>query len=79
MPTLARTEFAPHLVKYGETAAVSPELTIASRVGTAEGDAGQLGHLFLNLITNGLDSLEAVLPSYLWRFSPNGQFDRQTA
>jgi len=23
--------------------------------------------------------LEAVLPSYLWRFSPNGQFDRQTA
>lgn len=23
--------------------------------------------------------LEAVLPTYLWRFSPNGQFDRQTA
>jgi uncharacterized protein YbjT (DUF2867 family) len=23
--------------------------------------------------------LEAVLPSYIWRFSPNGQFDRQTA
>ena len=23
--------------------------------------------------------LEAVLPSYLWRFSANGQFDRQTA
>ncbi len=23
--------------------------------------------------------LEAVLPGYLWRFSPNGQFDRQTA
>ena len=23
--------------------------------------------------------LEAVLPSYLWRFAPNGQFDRQTA
>ena len=23
--------------------------------------------------------LDAVLPSYLWRFSPNGQFDRQTA
>ena len=23
--------------------------------------------------------LEAVLPFYLWRFSPNGQFDRQTA
>lgn len=22
--------------------------------------------------------LDAVLPSYLWRFSPNGQFDRQT-
>jgi NADH dehydrogenase len=24
-------------------------------------------------------ALDAVLPSYLWRFSPNGQFDRQTA
>ena len=23
--------------------------------------------------------LDAVLPSYMWRFSPNGQFDRQTA
>ncbi|MEQ1770923.1 MAG: complex I NDUFA9 subunit family protein [Devosia sp.] len=23
--------------------------------------------------------LEAILPSYMWRFSPNGQFDRQTA
>jgi NADH dehydrogenase len=23
--------------------------------------------------------LDAVLPSYLWRFAPNGQFDRQTA
>ena len=23
--------------------------------------------------------MEAVLPSYLWRFSQNGQFDRQTA
>lgn len=23
--------------------------------------------------------LDAVLPGYLWRFSPNGQFDRQTA
>jgi uncharacterized protein YbjT (DUF2867 family) len=23
--------------------------------------------------------LDAVLPTYLWRFSPNGQFDRQTA
>ena len=23
--------------------------------------------------------LDAVLPSYLWRFSANGQFDRQTA
>jgi uncharacterized protein YbjT (DUF2867 family) len=24
-------------------------------------------------------SIDAVLPSYLWRFSPNGQFDKQTA
>jgi uncharacterized protein YbjT (DUF2867 family) len=24
-------------------------------------------------------ALDTVLPSYLWRFSPNGQFDRQTA
>jgi len=23
--------------------------------------------------------LDAVLPGYLWRFSSNGQFDRQTA
>jgi NADH dehydrogenase len=23
--------------------------------------------------------LDAVLPGYLWRFSANGQFDRQTA
>ena len=36
VPALARTEFAAHLVKYGETAAVSPELTIASRVGAAD-------------------------------------------
>lgn len=38
VPALARTEFTTHLVKYGETAAVSPELTIAGRVGV--GDAG---------------------------------------
>ena len=44
VPILARTEFAPHLVKYGETAAVSPELTVASRVGTVE-NPGQLGVL----------------------------------
>src|SRR5687768_15119901 len=34
VPTLARTEFAAHLVKYGDTSAVSPELTIAGRVET---------------------------------------------
>lgn len=33
---LARTEFAPQLIKYGTVPAVSPELTIASRVGLAE-------------------------------------------
>ena len=38
VPALARTEFTAHLVKYGDTAAVSPELTIAGRVGA--GDAG---------------------------------------
>ena len=32
VPTLARTEFTAHLIKYGETPAVSPELTIAGRV-----------------------------------------------
>src|SRR5439155_905373 len=36
VPALARTEFAAHLMKYGGTAAVSPELTIASRVGAAD-------------------------------------------
>jgi ABC-type antimicrobial peptide transport system permease subunit len=37
VPALARTEFAAHLVKYGDTAAVSPELTIAGRVGAGDG------------------------------------------
>ena len=41
VPALARTEFAAHLVKYGETAAVSPELTIAGRVTV--GAAGGTG------------------------------------
>lgn len=39
---LARTEFAPHLVRYGDTPAVSPELTVASRVGTGDGQLGVL-------------------------------------
>lgn len=43
VPTLARTEFAAHLVKYGDVAACSPELTIASRVGPA--DAPGQAHL----------------------------------
>jgi ABC-type lipoprotein release transport system permease subunit len=38
VPALARTEFAAHLVKYGDAPAVSPELTVAGRVGAA--DAG---------------------------------------
>ncbi|MFT3879690.1 MAG: ABC transporter permease [Gemmatales bacterium] len=38
--TLARTEFSAHLVKYGTTPAVSPELTIASRVGLPESQSG---------------------------------------
>ncbi len=38
VPALARTEFAAHLVKYGDTAAVSPELTTAGRIGAS--DAG---------------------------------------
>jgi putative ABC transport system permease protein len=33
---LARTEFASHLVKYGDVAAVSPELTVAGRVGAGD-------------------------------------------
>jgi putative ABC transport system permease protein len=37
VPTLARTEFAAHLVKYGDTAAVSPELTTAGRIGASDG------------------------------------------
>jgi putative ABC transport system permease protein len=40
VPTLARTEFAAHLVKYGETPAVSPELTIAGRI-EQPGEIGQ--------------------------------------
>ena len=44
--TLARTEFAAHLIRYGDTAAISPELTVASRVSRSgvEGQ-GQLGVL----------------------------------
>lgn len=42
--TLARTEFAAHLIRYGDTAAVSPELTVASRVNrTDAGGQEQLG------------------------------------
>jgi hypothetical protein len=37
--TLARTQFDAHLVKYGDAAAVSPELTIAGRVGAPDGGA----------------------------------------
>jgi ABC-type lipoprotein release transport system permease subunit len=40
VPTLARTEFAAHLVKYGDAAAVSPELSIAGRV-EKPGEDGQ--------------------------------------
>src|SRR6187551_3756229 len=32
VPAMARTEFAAHVVSYGNSAAVSPELTIAGRV-----------------------------------------------
>lgn len=41
-------------------------------------DAVRAGHTLKDL---GIEPrpLEAVLPSYIWRFSPNGQFDRQTA
>jgi len=46
VPTLARTEFAAHLIKYGETPALSPELTIAGRVErTAAGAQGPLAVL----------------------------------
>jgi putative ABC transport system permease protein len=43
VPALARTEFAAHLVRYGETPAVSPELSIAGRVELA--DVGGQGPL----------------------------------
>src|SRR5688500_16966925 len=33
VPSLARTEFAAQMVRYGDTPAMSPELTIASRIG----------------------------------------------
>lgn len=42
---IARTEFTTHLVKYGETAAVSPELTVASRIGSGTGGPASLGVL----------------------------------
>lgn len=44
--TLSRTEFSAHIIKYGSTPAVSPELTIASRVGLPdEGVGAQLAVL----------------------------------
>lgn len=42
---LARTEFAPFMVAYGSQVAVSPELTIAVRVGAAASGPVQLGVL----------------------------------
>jgi ABC-type lipoprotein release transport system permease subunit len=36
VPALARTEFAAHLVHHGDVPALSPELTLASRLGAAE-------------------------------------------
>jgi len=38
--TLARTEFSAQLIKYGSVPAVSPELTIASRVGLPDEKSG---------------------------------------
>ncbi len=42
---LARTEFAPFLVTYGTQPAVSPELTIAVRIGASDTGPVQLGVL----------------------------------
>src|SRR5688572_17810118 len=53
VPALARTEFAAHLVKYGEAAAVSPELTIAGRV--------QVGDATTMAVFRGVDLDRAFL------------------
>jgi len=53
VPALARTEFAAHLVRYGEAAAVSPELTIAGRV--------QVGDATTMAVFRGVDLDRAFL------------------
>lgn len=45
VPALARTEFSAHLVRYGETPAVSPELTVATRFGADDGGKAKLAVL----------------------------------
>lgn len=53
--TLARTEFAPFMVTYGTQPALSPELTIAVRVGVGESGPVQLG------VLRGVDTVRAFL------------------
>lgn len=64
---LARTEFAAHLVKYGPTAAVSPELTVASRIGAGDVKTSlavlrgvDLGRVFL--VRRQVSLVEGLLP-----------------
>ncbi|HEX4297638.1 MAG TPA: complex I NDUFA9 subunit family protein [Devosia sp.] len=54
------------------------QVRLLNHDNVVSGEAVQAG---LTLAAFGITPrpLEAVLPSYLWRFAPNGQFDRQTA
>jgi putative ABC transport system permease protein len=68
VPALARTEFSAHLVKYGDTPAVSPELTVASRVesgGTGQAPLAVLRGVDLNrvfLVRRQVALIEGSLP-----------------
>lgn len=69
VPALARTEFATQLIKYGETPATSPELTIAGRVELPEaGGRGPLAVLRgvdfdrVFLVRRQVTLVEGVLP-----------------
>jgi uncharacterized protein YbjT (DUF2867 family) len=54
------------------------QVTLLGLDNVVSAEARRSGHTLEGL---GIEPtpLDAVLPSYIWRFSPNGQFDRQTA
>ena len=54
------------------------QVTLLGIDNVVSAEARRSGHT-LEGLGIGPTPLDAVLPSYIWRFAPNGQFDRQTA